>query len=56
MGFFKQEYWGVLPFPSPGVLPDPEIELASPESLALEDLTAEPSGTFIHNWLLKNIT
>ena len=25
-------------------------------SLALEDLTAEPSETFIHNWLLKNKT
>ena len=25
-GFSKQEYWSVLPFPSPGDLPDPGIE------------------------------
>ena len=30
MQFPKQEYWGGLPFPSPGALPDPGIELASP--------------------------
>ena len=29
MGFSKQEYWSGLPFPSPGDLPDPGIELAS---------------------------
>ena len=26
MGFSRQEYWSRLPFPSPGNLPDPEIE------------------------------
>ena len=30
MGFSRQEYWSVLPFPSPGALPDPEIELEAP--------------------------
>ena len=30
MGFSKQEYWTGLPFPSPGDLPDPEIEPRSP--------------------------
>ena len=30
MGFPRQEYWNVLPFPSPGDLPDPGIELGSP--------------------------
>ena len=33
MGFPRQEYWSGLPFPTPGVLPDPGIEatsLASP--------------------------
>ena len=30
MGFFRQEYWGGLPFPSPGDLPNPRIELMSP--------------------------
>ena len=29
MGFSRQEYWSVLPFPSPGDLPDPGIEPAS---------------------------
>ena len=26
VGFSRQEYWSGLPFPSPGDLPDPEIE------------------------------
>ena len=30
MGFSRQEYWSVLPFPSPGDLPDPGIEPGSP--------------------------
>ena len=41
MGFSCREYWSGLPFPSPGDLPDPEIEpwsLASPE-LAGGDFT-----------------
>ena len=33
MGFFRQEYWSGLPFPSPRDLPDPGIE---PRSLALQ--------------------
>ena len=37
MGFFRQEYWSGLPFPSPGDLLDRVIELASPESPALAD-------------------
>ena len=32
MGFFKQEYWTGLPFPSPGDLPTPGIEMESPAS------------------------
>ena len=31
--FSRQEYWSGLPFPSPGVLPNPEIK---PTSLALQ--------------------
>ena len=27
MGFSRQEYWSELPFPSPGDLPDPGIEI-----------------------------
>ena len=30
MGFSRQEYWGGLPFPSPGELPDPGIKPESP--------------------------
>ena len=43
MGFPRQEYWGKLPFPSPGDLPDPWIETASP-TLAGGFFTAEPPG------------
>ena len=32
MGFFRQEYWSGLPFPSSGFIPDPGIE---PRSLTL---------------------
>ena len=31
MGFSRQEYWSGLPLPSPGDLPDPGIQLGSPE-------------------------
>ena len=30
MGFSRREYWSELPFPSPGVLLDPGIELRFP--------------------------
>ena len=42
MGFSRQEYWSGLPFPSPGDLPDPGIELGSP-ALQADALTSEPS-------------
>ena len=35
MGFSEQEYWNGLPFPSPGDLPDPGLELVSPLAPAL---------------------
>ena len=43
MGFPRQEYWSGLPFPSPGDLPEPEIESVSP---ALTDrfFTTESPG------------
>ena len=34
MGFFRQEHWSALPFPSPGDLPNPGIEPRSPASQA----------------------
>ena len=42
MGFSWQAYWSGLPFPSPGDLPDPEIEPTSP-ALAGGFFTFEPS-------------
>ena len=33
--FSRQEYWSGLPFPSPGDLPNPGIELVSPTYPAL---------------------
>jgi len=29
MGFPREEFWSGLPFPSPGDLPDPRVELRS---------------------------
>ena len=49
MGFSKQEYWSGLPFPSPGDLPDPGIELGSPE-LQADTLTSEPPGKPHVHW------
>ena len=43
MGFSKQEYWGGLPFPPPGDLPDPGIELWSP-ALQADSLPTDPPG------------
>ena len=43
MGFFSQEYWSGLPFPSPGDLPDPETEPRSP-ALQGDSLLSEPQG------------
>ena len=42
-GIFRQEYWGGLPFPSPGDLPDPGIEPRSP-ALQADALPSEPPG------------
>ena len=35
MGFFRQEYWSGLPFPSPGDLPTPGTEPTSPVAPAV---------------------
>ena len=44
MGFSRQEYWSGLPFPSPGDLPDPEIESGSPALQADQTLLSKPPG------------
>ena len=41
MEFFRQEYWGGQPFPSPGDLPDPGMEPGSP-ALQADSLLSEP--------------
>ena len=41
--FSKQEYWSGLPLPSPGDLPDPEIEPRS-SALEVDALSSEPPG------------
>ena len=43
MGLSRQKYWSGLPFPSPGDLTDPEIELRSP-GLQTDSLPSEPPG------------
>ena len=43
MEFCKQEYWSGLTFPSPGGLPDPEIEPGSPAFQA-DSLSSDPPG------------
>ena len=40
MGFSRKEYWSGLPFPSPGDLPNPEIEPGSP-ALEADSLPTE---------------
>ena len=49
IGFYRQEYWSGLPFPSPGDLPDPGIEPGSPAwrqspALQADSLPLKPSG------------
>ena len=43
MELFRHEYWSEVPFPSPGDLPDPGIELGSP-ALQTDSLLSELPG------------
>ena len=43
VGFSRQEYWSVLPFSSPGDLPDAEIESTSP-ALQVDPLPLNHGG------------
>ena len=52
MGFFRQEYWSGLPFPSPGDLPNSGIEPGSP-ALQVDALPSKPpakSSCRQRNW------
>ena len=51
MGFSRWEYWSVLPFPSPGHLPDQGIEPGSP-TLQADSLTSEPPGKTREPWMV----
>ena len=46
MGFSRQEYWSELPFPPPGDLPDPGIELVSLRSPELTGKLFTTSATW----------
>ena len=53
MAFSRQEYWSGLPFPSPGDLSDPGIELSFP-ALQADALPSEPPGKpFALLWRMK---
>ena len=47
IGFFRQEYWSGLPFPSPGDLPDSGIQPRSP-ALQADSLLTELPGSRLH--------
>ena len=48
MGFYRQEYWSGLPFPSPGDLPDLEIKTRAPV-LQADSLPSELPGKPLFN-------
>ena len=51
MKFSRQEYWSGLPFPSPGDLPEPEIERGSP-TLEADPLPSElPVKLYIYIYI-----
>ena len=54
MEFSRQEYWIGLPFPSPGDLPDPEIELESPVLTGRFLITAPPVSPTLSCLLFTN--
>ena len=53
VGFPRQEYWSGLPFPSPGDLPDPRIELVS-LALQADSLPSEPPKKTLNHVVLKS--
>ena len=58
MGCARQEYWSGLPFPPPGDLPNPGIELmfSAAPALARGFFTAEPSEKpYIQDIMTLNI-
>ena len=52
MGFFRQEYWKGLPFPSPEDLSDPWIKLGSPV-LQADSSPSELLGRPIYMYIME---
>ena len=52
MGFFQQEYWNELPFPSPGDLLEPGIKSGSP-ALQADSLPSESPGPRRRQFLMN---
>ena len=51
IGFSRQDYWSVLPFPSPGDLPDPGIDLGLPHCRqTLYHLSHQGSPSWRRKW------
>ena len=48
MEFSRQEYWSGLPFPSPGDLPDPGIELRSAALKADSSPSQSPGNPILY--------
>ena len=56
MGFPRQEYWSGLPFPTPGDLPDSEIELASLATPALAGRFFTTAPCMVLAFIFKSLT
>ena len=56
MGFSRQEYWSGFPFPTPGHLPDPGIELESLVSPALTDWFLTTIDTSVQFSLFQSLS
>ena len=54
MGFPRQEYWSVLPFPSPAAFPNPRIEPRSP-TLQADSLLSDPPRKTTYTYTSKII-
>ena len=54
-GFSRQDYWSGLPFPSPGDLPNSEMEPRSP-ALQADSLLTEPPGKPRELYSLNGLT
>ena len=56
MGFSRHEYWSELPFPYPGVLPDPGIKPRCP-AMQANSLPSEPRDAYFSgSWDVEGVT